>query len=212
MLEKIGTAIANIHSFILGIIFWHETNEFWFRFQSFCQKPFFLESLRSSQRPGCLRFEFGKKNATEWPKMPPPQPQCQNCCFRKTIAKTISTEDHMECSAKIVRHHPRPELFAMQSNDTPGVGLEVGPVLAEALALGLTLAVTWNTHGIVASQERTHAKTERKPMGTAWVEFLPYPDVSDRNSRSRFRGAQFRRCEVQAKMMGTKGGQEALRI
>ena len=118
----------------------------------------------------------------------------------------------MERSAKIVRHHPRPELFAMQSNGTPGLGLEVGPVLAEALALGLTLAVTWNTHGIVASQERTHAKTERKPMGTAWVEFLPYPDVSDRNSRSRFRGAQFRRCEVQAKMMGTKGGQEALRI
>ena len=33
-------------------------------------------------------------------------------------------------------------------NDTPGLGLEVGLLLAVAAALGLTLAVTWNTHGM----------------------------------------------------------------
>ena len=33
-------------------------------------------------------------------------------------------------------------------NDTPGLGLEVGLPLAVAAALGLTLAVTWNVHGM----------------------------------------------------------------
>ena len=35
-------------------------------------------------------------------------------------------------------------------NGTPGVGLEVGLLLAEAPALGLVLAVTWNAFCMMA--------------------------------------------------------------
>jgi hypothetical protein len=51
-------------------------------------------------------------------------------------------------------------------NDTPGLGLEVGLPLAVAAALGLTLAVTWNTHGMTVPEYGVKMKSTSKAMGT----------------------------------------------
>ena len=77
----------------------------------------------------------------------------------------MSTEGHTECTAQNGHAYLGPDLLAMQSNDTPGLGLEVGLVLAEAPALGLALAVTWATwhDGSIAGPKKHNAA---EAMGT----------------------------------------------